>query len=243
MPSSTRGSSPLTRGKRRAARGRLGCSRLIPAHAGKTRPTHHRLATPRAHPRSRGENHRRSAPNGIKNGSSPLTRGKPAGDMPFGATQGLIPAHAGKTPTGRQSTGGQGAHPRSRGENPVGARVVDQAAGSSPLTRGKQDIWHLRGAARRLIPAHAGKTKDGVLKSMSIGAHPRSRGENEAGDEKGSTFDGSSPLTRGKPAGSFSPGISRRLIPAHAGKTRGTTVRDRISSAHPRSRGENRGVT
>ena len=50
-------------------------------------------------------------------GSSPLTRGKLGGLGGLCIRPGLIPAHAGKTPTGRQSTGGQGAHPRSRGEN------------------------------------------------------------------------------------------------------------------------------
>ena len=51
-----RGSSPLTRGKRVIP---LICTigfRLIPAHAGKTRPTSPATKSPTAHPRSRGEN-------------------------------------------------------------------------------------------------------------------------------------------------------------------------------------------
>ena len=51
---------------------------------------------------------------------------------------------------------------------------------------------------------------------------------------------GSSPLTRGKLSDetlSFHPA---RLIPAHAGKTPGDRGQDRSSTAHPRSRGENR---
>ena len=50
---------------------------------------------------------------------------------------------------------------------------------------------------------------------------------------------GSSPLTRGKRDNACGLGQDDGLIPAHAGKTYGTTVRDRISPAHPRSRGEN----
>ena len=50
---------------------------------------------------------------------------------------------------------------------------------------------------------------------------------------------GSSPLTRGKLRGSFSPGISLRLIPAHAGKTRTDSADNERRPAHPRSRGEN----
>ena len=74
---SSAGSSPLTRGKPVSC-GVVGTShRLIPAHAGKTCPRWSAPTTRRAHPRSRGENHR-EASGGL------------------GATE-LIPAHAGKT--------------------------------------------------------------------------------------------------------------------------------------------------
>ena len=90
-----------------------------------------------------------------------------------------------------------------------------------------------------LIPAHAGKTCFARLRTPGAGAHPRSRGENEAGDEKGSTFEGSSPLTRGKRSGVRR--LLRRpgLIPAHAGKTRLSNSSSCQGRAHPRSRGEN----
>ena len=52
------GSSPLTRGKRTLISAIKPSSRLIPAHAGKTRITHLSSTLPAAHPRSRGENHR-----------------------------------------------------------------------------------------------------------------------------------------------------------------------------------------
>ena len=50
---------------------------------------------------------------------------------------------------------------------------------------------------------------------------------------------GSSPLTRGKPG--VRPHCQRRgrLIPAHAGKTMGSSPNRCSSGAHPRSRGEN----
>ena len=50
------GSSPLTRGKRRAGRGQSRCARLIPAHAGKTDQHEVQTRQRAAHPRSRGEN-------------------------------------------------------------------------------------------------------------------------------------------------------------------------------------------
>ena len=76
----------------------------------------------------------------IKNqglGSSPLTRGKRDDDGDEGRECGLIPAHAGKTPSALLYVRLPPAHPRSRGEN--GGRVAGLRGlrGSSPLTRGK----------------------------------------------------------------------------------------------------------
>ena len=70
------GSSPRGRGKQRSALVQVAVVRLIPAWAGKTPPTFWKPSSAAAHPRVGGENHRRSAPNGIKNGSSPRGRGK-----------------------------------------------------------------------------------------------------------------------------------------------------------------------
>ena len=72
----TRGSSPLTRGKRQRSGWSFSVFRLIPAHAGKTLQTHEGSTHGWAHPRSRGENGgTRGCPHGLA-GSSPLTRGK-----------------------------------------------------------------------------------------------------------------------------------------------------------------------
>ena len=132
-----RGSSPLTRGKRRLRSRRGGLPRLIPAHAGKTRRTRSRKSTPAAHPRSRGENTASTAAVATNRGSSPLTRGKP---HPMGDVEGplrLIPAHAGKTPPAPGAAGSSPAHPRSRGENDTRTATTASSTGSSPLTRGK----------------------------------------------------------------------------------------------------------
>ena len=156
-----KGSSPLTRGKRPPHFLPSTGSGLIPAHAGKTRQWRARSPCRWAHPRSRGENaaYVGDVPNDA--GSSPLTRGKLR--LGVGLLRGgrLIPAHAGKTSTGSRSPSPPGAHPRSRGENRrrVGRRVG--VGGSSPLTRGKLSARGWRRSARRLIPAHAGKTCGG----------------------------------------------------------------------------------
>ena len=70
------GSSPLTRGKRSLADHQWGLRGLIPAHAGKTCETSASPKPGSAHPRSRGENKRRTARRPDGQGSSPLTRGK-----------------------------------------------------------------------------------------------------------------------------------------------------------------------
>ena len=76
---------------------------------------------------------------------------------------------------------------------------------------------------------------------MSIGAHPRSRGENEAARQPHGWETGSSPLTRGKLRRVRARTLTIRLIPAHAGKTSPRAMLCVYPSAHPRSRGENVG--
>ena len=233
------GSSPLTRGKLRHRCRRLRRRRLIPAHAGKTRSTDAEPWSRRAHPRSRGENWRWACRSSRSGGSSPLTRGKLPRRRDLLPNRRLIPAHAGKTGQPRVQRGVEWAHPRSRGENSSAPDSATWPRGSSPLTRGKPTGRHGRSPKRRLIPAHAGKTLYvDVVPSMK-GAHPRSRGENTIGCGGVGYSTGSSPLTRGKRMAMRIVGRSFRLIPAHAGKTLRRTRRSSISSAHPRSRGEN----
>ena len=90
---------------------------LIPAHAGKTRTSGAAGCRQRAHPRSRGENSITCAVRLARQGSSPLTRGKPHRLLDHAETPGLIPAHAGKTRLHYASRAMYRAHPRSRGEN------------------------------------------------------------------------------------------------------------------------------
>ena len=193
------GSSPLTRGKlvrpQRWSRGR----RLIPAHAGKTYGLEARQRHRRAHPRSRGENFYRLRPDRIGRGSSPLTRGKPSSCPSSPTRQRIIPAHAGKT---------------LRTTRPCFLQV-----GSSPLTRGKLCRLDRAESEGRLIPAHAGKTSRTLAPTTFTTAHPHSRGENHTHAGETIEFEGSSPLTRGKPEHAGRNQRRRGLIPAHAGKT------------------------
>ena len=177
-----------------------------------------------------------------REGSSPLTRGKPPAAGHVVRRGGLIPAHAGKTSVHRRCARQRWAHPRSRGENVIGQLLSAVGEGSSPLTRGKQDDCGRGGLSVGLIPAHAGKTDLECVSVSGEWAHPRSRGENFYRLRPVQRGRGSSPLTRGKPPSSSSQDAVTRLIPAHAGKTRRWVAVCCRLGAHPRSRGENPGL-
>ena len=213
------GSSPLTRGKRSEDEAGTHTTRLIPAHAGKTKAPLGRCMAPPAHPRSRGENAASERRARAWKGSSPLTRGKPLTSAHCLAVRRLIPAHAGKT-----------ACAACRGTVPEG---------SSPLTRGKPCRAVLDRYDAGLIPAHAGKTILACHWCSLAWAHPRSRGENYFCRPMSHDNEGSSPLTRGKRGLVGVLAARPRLIPAHAGKTWRLPCGRPASGAHPRSRGEN----
>ena len=132
------GSSPLTRGKHLGDC--AGQRRLV------------------AHPRSRGENCEPLLDEWEIGGSSPLTRGKREPGAPMARSEGLIPAHAGKTVIPFSPLTCIMAHPRSRGENIETFGGASSLSGSSPLTRGKPGCTMRRARCIGLIPAHAGKT-------------------------------------------------------------------------------------
>ena len=174
---------------------------------------------PWAHPRSRGENCTYAINASTDAGSSPLTRGKHRQRGRLLDRNRLIPAHAGKTSKLEGTDVNFEAHPRSRGENGLTSAGTAVKAGSSPLTRGKHAIPAASATPMRLIPAHAGKTRGRRVRSPLLRAHPRSRGENSAACNDRADRCGSSPLTRGKPRWPQPRPRTRRLIPAHAGKT------------------------
>ena len=162
------GSSPLTRGKLSFLVQLVLTIGLIPAHAGKTEPGCSRTSPSTAHPRSCGENVMSHAARLRRWGASPLTRGKLRAQDGSADHLGLIPAHAGKTRPSRRSYRKQPAHPRSRGENRPGLGSSIIWPGSSPLTRRKLHVLPQRRHARRLIPAHAGKTISGPFNSAPV---------------------------------------------------------------------------
>ena len=79
-----------------------------------------------------------------------------------------------------------------------------------------------------------------VALGMGVPAHPRSRGENARAAGETTSRVGSSPLARGKLRRGGGQDRRRELIPARAGKTRWVWRGHQGTTAHPRSRGENR---
>ena len=214
------GSSPLTRGKLHHCPLEQLETGIIPAHAGKTWNSPRALSRPWDHPRSRGENYGPGLGLVDEPGSSPLTRGKLSSFPRPSTPDRIIPAHAGKTIFPSTWTGVLQDHPRSRGENAPMAPRASAPAGSSPLTRGKRVHGTHGRAHARIIPAHAGKTLRQSAGRLQSPDHPRSRGENATNQPRFTSVSGSSPLTRGKRQRGRRAARPRRIIPAHAGKTR-----------------------
>ena len=90
---------------------------LIPAHAGKTQIHRELRCLAEAHPRACGENEIDNLVMCLSPGSSPRMRGKQGRRRPGQRHDGLIPAHAGKTPAPNSFFPPARAHPRACGEN------------------------------------------------------------------------------------------------------------------------------
>ena len=110
-------------------------------------------------------------------------------------------------------------------------------AGSSPLARGLRFNFHSHPVKRRIIPARAGFTADGLHASASGRDHPRSRGVYTRYGMRGTVPRGSSPLARGLPDADVAADSTHGIIPARAGFTRFHHFVTIDGRDHPRSRG------
>ena len=217
MASRRVGSSPHTRGLRLVRKGVLVRVGIIPAHAGFTV-----MASSSWWPRD---------------GSSPHTRGLPGPPALGCRSTGIIPAHAGFTPRRRQERGWHQDHPRTRGVYRDAVPSASTSDGSSPHTRGLRCWVMVRLLSLGIIPAHAGFTSRRTRSWRPPRDHPRTRGVYIIEVTRRLPVPGSSPHTRGLPAG---PGGRRgqdRIIPAHAGFTPGRSGPGPGPPDHPRTRG------
>ena len=140
----------------------VGCkivvTRIIPAHAGKTKTRHCMCMRTGDHPRACGENDRQGRRDCHRSGSPPRMRGKLSKAKNCFTPPRITPAHAGKTAWLAEFVTIAEDHPRACGENANlnGARL--NAAGSPPRMRGKPASALSDRRILRITPAHAGKT-------------------------------------------------------------------------------------
>ena len=234
------GSSPLVRGAPLRTSDVAVVIRLIPAGAGSTDGTAGGEGHEAAHPRWRGEHHTFVAPSITLRGSSPLARGALSALSGRACAWRLIPAGAGSTARCARSSRVAAAHPRWRGEHYIVLLGGGSAGGSSPLARGAQPVKEIWAGNKRLIPAGAGSTRQGVTCIYRRPAHPRWRGEHTTDAGLEHRVSGSSPLARGAPGYPSPTKASLWLIPAGAGSTNPTAGCASITAAHPRWRGEHK---
>ena len=233
------GSSPRMRGKLHRSHLRTDVPRIIPAHAGQTRPKPRTPVSPTDHPRACGANLAHAFGNLFAIGSSPRMRGKRGMQITEELRARIIPAHAGQTARPCTSSADLTDHPRACGANRHVVKRRPQSVGSSPRMRGKLLLCFRVPSLVRIIPAHAGQTPPSGLATSGTPDHPRACGANaKVASSKFGTF-GSSPRMRGKPIMGACYPITRRIIPAHAGQTSSLLPLSFLSTDHPRACGAN----
>ena len=154
-------------------------------------------------------------------------RGKGQTETKSYTTAGITPAHAGKRERAARRPPGHQDHPRACGEKFQASVPPVYVTGSPPRMRGKGQEKPAVLQYPRITPAHAGKSGVRLWHPERNGDHPRACGEKYSNGEKGSKSKGSPPRMRGKvytPAGEAS---NLRITPAHAGKSRTSSLRQR----------------
>ena len=195
-------------------------------------------------------------------GLSPLARGTPNGDRLYAFRDRFIPAGAGNTYAGGNSTSTRPVYPRWRGEHSNSGRVEENISGLSPLARGTRCCSLLDWAILRFIPAGAGNTDQQALFQSSKTVYPRWRGEHAWPRDRYTLTYGLSPLARGTrlfqlidqfhgrfiPAGAGNTPTkcqsdwAERFIPAGAGNTVGALCVIIVAPVYPRWRGEHSSI-
>ncbi len=152
------GSSPRVRGTRRRERQSAWSAGIIPACAGNTiRPSGSTIGR-KDHPRVCGEHAWQCANGSTSMGSSPRVRGTLTSVGNLRNVQGIIPACAGNTYIGGESTECPRDHPRVCGEHEEDEYLIMRELGSSPRVRGTHLVAQAFNGGFGIIPACAGNT-------------------------------------------------------------------------------------
>ena len=116
--------------------------------------------------------------------------------------------------------------------------ILSNVGGSPPHTRGKVFSMENQRLARRITPAHAGKSVIICSFGKKHRDHPRTRGEKTLQSIIMSTHAGSPPHTRGKVIPLMGICALAGITPAHAGKSGKIEFATGMEEDHPRTRGE-----
>ena len=170
-------------------------------------------------------------------------RGKEADGDQQGLQNGITPACAGKSSSGRVWCVQCGDHPRVCGEKSMYSRILRVSAGSPPRVRGKVFCHIGCAATRRITPACAGKSHPYSPQSCAYRDHPRVCGEKEGRLSDAVKMMGSPPRVRGKAVLRQGHALGRGITPACAGKSSHASRSSRGRGDHPRVCGEKAYVT
>ncbi len=231
------GSSPRMRGSRRPNCAPMPEAGIIPAHAGLTRKSMPSSSRAGDHPRACGAHFERSCSLLPKMGSSPRMRGSLPCIQCGTLTEGIIPAHAGLTPSRAASGCPPRDHPRACGAHASCSVVSTRTPGSSPRMRGSQEVSMLAVRPVGIIPAHAGLTRYAAARLLAARDHPRACGAHSSGVGGSDGSLGSSPRMRGSRLCAILSCRLSGIIPAHAGLTCRHMRCMRTTRDHPRACG------
>ena len=233
-------SIPAPAGNTRQGQNEKGCVRSIPAPAGNTGSWPTPSPCRSVHPRACGEHVRLSNKEQDATGPSPRLRGTPDDPGPGLAGPRSIPAPAGNTWSALARGYTPPVHPRACGEHRERERGPMTPAGPSPRLRGTRLLPGKLRLQVRSIPAPAGNTFRRRSRAGTGAVHPRACGEHDIVIQGSTVAAGPSPRLRGTRDLEAQVLAGERSIPAPAGNTDHSRVRQEEGTVHPRACGEHR---
>ena len=165
-------------------------------------------------------------------------RGTGQSSWPLGASQRIIPAHAGNSLAAHRCDLLVEDHPRTCGEQNTKKSRSKTKGGSSPHIQGTGEAETITVQMPGIIPAHAGNSGSGGHPTRRHRDHPRTCGEQDMIPATEIAPLGSSPHMRGTADGYESVEDNGGIIPAHAGNSPGRGFGLRWGRDHSRGFGE-----
>ena len=167
-------------------------------------------------------------------GSPPLTLERQIFGMAIDESNGITPAHAGKTRCTATADKLCRDHPRLRRNDILPLFLSTSNIGSPPLTRERHSSASSGSIFSRITPAYAGTTDIMSFLGSAAGDHPRLRGNDALSRIENKRTLGSPPLARERPLRFLDRVGIYRITPADAGKTYARTPTIRVGWDHPR---------